>query len=369
MNIVFVLPRSGSRPIGGFKIIYEYAGELARRGHCVRVAHPALMRERKGYSAVEFFFKSMARYLKGKLRGNWTPQSWFRIDSRVEMCWVRAINAAALKNADVVVATHWATAEAVAALSERQEKRVYLIQHYEVWDGPEDRINATWRMPFTKVVIANWLCDVAEQMGEGSVYIPNGLDFSHFNCVTPIEARANSVAMMVHDSEWKGTADGLKAILLAKDAYPALTAELFGVNARPDNLPDWIVYHRRPTQEALKAIYNNAAIFIAPSWTEGWPLPPAEAMMCGAAVVGTDIGGHKEYMVHNKTALLSPPHRPELLAENLVRLLTNDELRCSVALAGNAFIQQFTWTAATDKLERVFFDLTEARQPSLQAAL
>lgn len=368
MKIIFVLPRAGSRPIGGFKVVYEYANELAKRGHQVRIVHPALLRSRAGCSATRFYFKSWIRYLKGRFKDSWRPLNWFCVDSQVEMRWERMISSHSIEGADIVVATHWATAEEITSLPGRGEKRAYLIQHFETWDGSEDRVAATWRLPYAKVVIANWLRDVATNLGEKSTYIPNGLDFNHFNCIVPIETRTSSVAMLVHRADWKGTADGIKAILIAKQSYPALTAELFGVDARPDSLPDWIVYHRRPTQAALKMIYNNAAIFIAPSWAEGWPLPPAEAMMCGAAVVGTDIGGHREYMMHNETALLSPSHQPALLAENLIRLLANDELRCSIAFSGNTFIQQFTWTAATDKLEQMFFDLSVVRQPTLQSA-
>lgn len=34
---------------------------------------------------------------------------------------------------------------------------------------------------------------------------------------------------------------------------------------------------------------------MAPSFAEGWPLPPAETMMSGAALVATDIGVHREH--------------------------------------------------------------------------
>lgn len=358
MNITFVLPRSGSRPIGGFKVVYEYANELVRRGYRVRVIHAALLPERMNCSATQFYLKSTVRYFKGRLNGNWRPASWFAIDPRVDMRWVRTIDGGVIDGADVVVATHWATAEAIAALPDHGEKRVYLIQHFEIWDGPEDRVKATWRLPFTKVVIANWLRDIASEMNEASVYIPNGLDFDRFNCTVPIEGRMKSVAMMAHGSDWKGTADGVKAIAIAKEKCPTLTAELFGVGARPEYLPAWINYHQQPKQEMLKSIYNNAAIFVAPSWVEGWGLPPSEAMMCGAAIVGTNIGGHREFMQHNVTALLSPAREPELLAENILQLLADDAQRCAIAAAGNQFIQRFTWQVATDTLTNLFESLS-----------
>ena len=39
MKISFLLPFSGHKPVGGFKVAYEYANGLARRGHEVTVFH------------------------------------------------------------------------------------------------------------------------------------------------------------------------------------------------------------------------------------------------------------------------------------------------------------------------------------------
>jgi glycosyltransferase involved in cell wall biosynthesis len=74
-------------------------------------------------------------------------------------------------------------------------------------------------------------------------------------------------------------------------------------------------------------------------------------MLCGAALVATDIGGPREYAVHQQTALLSPAKSPEKLAENVLRLMRQPELRQQIARQGNARIRQFTWQRAVDSLE------------------
>ena len=74
-------------------------------------------------------------------------------------------------------------------------------------------------------------------------------------------------------------------------------------------------------------------------------------MMSGAALVATDIGGHREYACHEKTALLSPPKEPEILAENILRLIRDRNLRILLAKQGNDYIQQFTWKRAVDQFE------------------
>ena len=97
---------------------------------------------------------------------------------------------------------------------------------------------------------------------------------------------------------------------------------------------------------------DDRAIFIGPSWAEGWPLPPAEAMQCGAAPCLTDIGGHREYGIAGKTALLSPPKEPGALAQNILTLVRDNAMRIGLAERAHQFIQQFTWERAVSVLEK-----------------
>jgi glycosyltransferase involved in cell wall biosynthesis len=78
-------------------------------------------------------------------------------------------------------------------------------------------------------------------------------------------------------------------------------------------------------------------------------------------LVSTDNGGVREYAEHEVTALLSPPKNPEALAQNIVRLLENDDLRIRIAKAGHERIQQFTWERSTDLLEQFLKDIIGRR--------
>jgi glycosyltransferase involved in cell wall biosynthesis len=126
----------------------------------------------------------------------------------------------------------------------------------------------------------------------------------------------------------------------------------FGGEAPPD-LPAWVTFHRRPSNDELATLYNGSAIFLVPSHYEGWGLPGAEAMACGAALVSTDNGGVRAYAKHEHNALLVPPQEPAALAAAIVRLSEHTALRRRLAEAGYRSIQAFTWRRALDAFEQL----------------
>ncbi len=350
MRITFVLDGAGHKPIGGFKVVYEYANHLVARGHTVTIVHPARSERQPSWY---WRLRGGARYLKHRLANSYAPDAWFSLDERARLRWVPSLRERYIPDADAIVATAWRTAEWVTRYPARTGRKFYLIQHQETWSGDKSRVMATWTLPLEKIVIARWLQDLAHDIGESACHIPNGLDFDAFGCdVPPAQRDPKHLMMLYHDSPWKGSADGLAALHQAKEYHPDTTATLFGIPASPA-LPDWIDYERTPTQTRLRRLYNQAAIFVAPSISEGWGLPPAEAMMSGAALVATSAGGHLEFARHGSNALLSPPQQPDQLAQHIVQLIADPAQRIEFAQAGRAHIQQFTWARATTALEAV----------------
>jgi glycosyltransferase involved in cell wall biosynthesis len=223
---------------------------------------------------------------------------------------------------------------------------------YPKWEAA---VRNAWVDPAPKIVIARWLYEEGLKLGvppDQMAYIPNGIDHSKWRILSPINDRPPRVAMMYQPHLSKGAKDGIEALELCRREFSSLRAVVFGKTPRPTDLPDWIDYHQDPPADVLLGrIYNGSTIYLCPSWTEGWHLPPAEAMACGCAVVSTDIGGVRDYAHHEVTALLAPPRNPEALARALIRLLSDDPYRIGIAEAGHKYIRQFTWERSTDLLE------------------
>jgi glycosyltransferase involved in cell wall biosynthesis len=358
MRITFVLPGYARDPIGGVRVVYNYANGLVELGHDVAVVHVARFRKRPGLT------DGRPRRQLEEIVGGWrdvrrgapSEVSWQAIDPRVDLHYVHTLTPGSVPDGDVVVATAWQTADAVAALPRAKGIGWYLIQHHETWSGRARRVDATWRLPVRKVFIAPWLHQRADAMGLGAIHrVPGAIDTGKFHLVSPIEGRQPRVAMLSSEWAWKGRDDGVAALEAARGRVPALEAVLFGAGPRPAGLPSWIEYVQDPPQTVLvDDVYNRAAIYLCPSHAEGWHLPPAEAMACGAAVVSTRIDGVADYALEDRTALLAPVGEAKALAAHVVELLDDEARRAALAHAGHAHIQQFTWEASTAALADVF---------------
>lgn len=74
-------------------------------------------------------------------------------------------------------------------------------------------------------------------------------------------------------------------------------------------------------------------VFVLSSPWEAFPIGPLEAMACGVPQVATDVGGVPEAVRDGETGLLCPPGDPDRLADSIVRLLGDAELRSRMSSA------------------------------------
>jgi len=72
-------------------------------------------------------------------------------------------------------------------------------------------------------------------------------------------------------------------------------------------------------------IFNEGDISILTSISEGFPYTIIESMSCGRPVVATDVGGISEAL--EGCGFLCKPRDPEGIADSVIKLLTDDDLR------------------------------------------
>lgn len=349
-----MLPSLGVRAIGGYKVVYEYANRLARRGWPVTVVHPWWPTARRDGGLVEKLRRE--RWLRRFRPQGGAMVTWFDLDPAVEVVAIRHLGE--IPRSDIYVATAWQTAAPVAEAQARTghpELGLYLVQHYEAWNDDAAEVEATWELPLRKIAIARWIAELIDARSpEPADVIPNAIDHDAFGLDVPIDARPpRSLAALAHERPWKGTSELAAALAKVKQRDEALTCTMFGVVPRPEALPEWVGYEQSPDQRRLREIYNNAAGYVQASWSEGWGLPATEAMACGAALVTTDNGGSAEYAVDGETAIVCAPRSADALAEAIARLFEDDSRRQAIAATGHERVRRLSWEAATDALEAI----------------
>ncbi len=90
----------------------------------------------------------------------------------------------------------------------------------------------------------------------------------------------------------------------------------------------------------LRVLYENAAVFVYPSYYEGFGIPPLEAMTCGCPVVVANGSSLPEAC--GDAALYCDPANPEDIASKITSLLDDAKLAMELRTKGRSRGQMFT---------------------------
>jgi glycosyltransferase involved in cell wall biosynthesis len=146
-------------------------------------------------------------------------------------------------------------------------------------------------------------------------------------------------------------------MLLRAFADPALadvTLVLFGSHGADQfrslghAVPANVRFAGRIDDTELAALFGAARCMAFPSCTEGFGLPPLEAMKSGCPAIVAPAGALPE--VCGDAALYADPARIDHWVEAIVRLGQDDALRRRLITAGHQQAARFTWRKAAEQL-------------------
>ena len=102
----------------------------------------------------------------------------------------------------------------------------------------------------------------------------------------------------------------------------------------------------------LPVVYTLSKIFLFPSLSEGFGMPLIEAMACGAPVVTSDTSCLPE--IAGNAAVLANPLKAEEIANGIIRLASDDDLRTRKIQAGLLNAKRFSWKQTAESVLHLY---------------
>jgi len=189
------------------------------------------------------------------------------------------------------------------------------------------------------------------------VFSPHGakLNLDSLAGVPPPEPHILKVGMVATFARWKGHETFLRAISLVPSELPwrayVIGGALYETNGSQYSKGDLRELARVlgiSDRVCLTGFVNDPAaamrsldvVVHASTEPEPFGLVIAEAMACGRAVIASEAGGAAEIIEPKVNALSHSPGDTIRLAECITLLVTNNELRRTLGLAGQATVQE-----------------------------
>lgn len=203
-----------------------------------------------------------------------------------------------------------------------------------------------------------------------AVYVQNGVDLSLFR-PDPAATRRKQIVTVGRLTWQKGYADLIRAMAQVVAVDPeyrlviagdgALKEELQAV-AREAGIADNVVFAGMVLQPELVKILQESAVYVMASVSEGFPKALIEAMSCGLPVVVTDVGacGH----VAKESGLVVPPADSAALADALLKMIADADLRAAYAAEALKAAQRYGWEKHTAEVQALYEQLLKAKEAS-----
>ena len=130
-----------------------------------------------------------------------------------------------------------------------------------------------------------------------------------------------------------------------------------------------VVFIDEVLQEDLIPLYSIANILALPSIidvtgeTEGLGVVLLEAMACRVPVIGSDVGGIRDIIIDGETGLLSEQKNSDSLAEKIIQLLSDEQLRKKVIENGFKLVKdKYTWEVISNRFLNIYMEVIKKNQ-------
>ena len=110
-------------------------------------------------------------------------------------------------------------------------------------------------------------------------------------------------------------------------------------------------------EDKTKYYYSNCDVLILPSYREGFPMAVFQAVAAGKPVITTRVNACADHLREYENCLWVEKNNPSDLAEKIIFLLKDQQLRSTMHLNNKTISQTFTAEKIVQNLDRLFKQL------------
>ena len=334
LHIVYVM--TWTEVCGGSKITLEHANRLIDRGQDITIV------------------------------SHYEKPTWFNMNDKITFIQVPydEILGERIPLCDVIVATYWkeiyeCIEQNIAPVIYFEQGDTHLFAPEEVDKDTLEHIKKQFQtVPFTLTVSTYAKKKIKERYKKDASVITNAIDDKIFypkdNRISKNKEEIAVALIGSIDWEFKCISNILAAIDILKEE---------GYNIKVN----WIS-RTEPINTKYKAIVNpeqivigntlrDSDIYICASRYESFCLPVLEAMSCGTAVITTDNGGIRDWVVENENALIIEKDNIEDIVLKTKRLIEDNDLRGTLEKNAAEAAKKFSWDNVIDNLLEYYKDV------------
>jgi len=122
-------------------------------------------------------------------------------------------------------------------------------------------------------------------------------------------------------------------------------------------IENFVIFLGKQDQQMLPYYYSAAEVVVMPSHYESFGMVALEAMACGTPVVASQVGGLAFLVRDGETGFVVPGNDVQALANRLVELIKNQELRNKLGNQSTKYAQLYSWENISEKIAEVYKQL------------
>jgi len=105
-------------------------------------------------------------------------------------------------------------------------------------------------------------------------------------------------------------------------------------------------------------------IYVSTSLSDDFPVSTLEAMACGVAIIATDVGSTKKWVIDGENGFVIPVKNSEILADKIIYLLKNESVRKKFGRINRKLIEsKADYYREMEKMEKCYIQLVSVKDP------